>query len=810
MQNNSLETLKNMGRETGGNGMIIEKEGVLVVTLDKFFPTSNELSALFEEIVNTNPNTFLANKDNIYWLDKCLTPINTTYSELEERTVRVAEWLKTADDEILKQLYSSEHVGVSAQPMYTIAALLHDRFEEVENFMTKIVEEYNDPKEVWPLAVIHKLCTNETLCNKLLTLYTNKTFEYNRPHSEESDAATAVIAEILRQHGRYIPARVEYIPEDTKFGGKYTQEIIDEFINTFSVVHKAVLPIPYTHISKEDRLNVLVIEIDGKLYLKFSEYNIDQLAEHIDKLYVVKDARDNYKIVSSYFGNVRCFKNILKHGNIDKKFIISCAAYLNDDVLNEVDRMIYRELGEYMSAEDMKKMFEIEDNTPTNIYNKDALFLMCLEVFAKDDAVKDILIEIGNTHSIANNIELMFDFADYCLEHGIEFADIIDTTNSTIARVAYAHYLYSLGRFDEIFSAEDKEQLAIDMATNSQIHAIMYEDTDYNNNVIAATQKIYDSIRDAITLSTLGVKILNTVSDFDNRELIKYILNIKEYQKPFVEVIEPLKSLLGTYTCDLITPPWWEEFCALVIDDIKPDKLDRIKAALAHMAENPKLIDVGRVRENGTRLMKMLRKAVKAGVIVEKTDWWQMFNLMRGKNDSKLIYKITDSSLTKVGVSLWTSHWTSCMNVLKGEYRKGAISLMVDPEVVVIYATDGKSTVTIEGVEHDDMIARALIRPLRDENGDIQGILLDRIYADGERLKWRIEHVVRRECKRIGLKVYRNPYYFKEYSPSKVETMFCRVYAYTYGEYPYMDTINCEVEELSETVTLFSGEVYPL
>jgi hypothetical protein len=85
---------------------------------------------------------------------------------------------------------------------------------------------------------------------------------------------------------------------------------------------------------------------------------------------------------------------------------------------------------------------------------------------------------------------------------------------------------------------------------------------------------------------------------------------------------------------------------------------------------------------------------------------------------------VTGDPAYMLGMSTYTTGWTSCMAQPRGQYRRGVIAWLYLPGTRVA-AMLSKKTITHAGIERRVMVARALVHEMRDDAGSFY----DRIYG---------------------------------------------------------------------------------
>ena len=80
-----------------------------------------------------------------------------------------------------------------------------------------------------------------------------------------------------------------------------------------------------------------------------------------------------------------------------------------------------------------------------------------------------------------------------------------------------------------------------------------------------------------------------------------------------------------------------------------------------------------------------------------------------------------------LGMSTFTTGWTSCMSQPTGQYRKGVIGWLYQAGTRIAYLAHPGDTMTIFGVTRPRMRARCLVHTLRDANGTL---VYDRVYGN--------------------------------------------------------------------------------
>jgi len=364
-----------------------------------------------------------------------------------------------------------------------------------------------------------------------------------------------------------------------------------------------------------------------------------------------------------------------------------------------------------------------------NINNTDiaVLGLTGFECIDKATELLDLIIEAGDSHRAPAMIARLF--ADY------ESAD------------------YTAKELRKMF-----RELMVDRFFCCRIVDIGYNDTVYdnerNNIWVSIIENVMSSIEATVGLDTCYKFVDIALTQLENveRPLRKFIINMTTDTAPYVETNEMLKKFIGTYDVK-VAPEWWEEFAVDVLADTKEEYKDEVLDILNHMKDNPELIAAGRTRENGPRLMRALRKKVKDGIDINKTEWAKTFNKKRSKSDNNRTCVITDSPMTKLGMSSFCK-WTSCMDVLRGMMRHTVAGMLTNGDAIIVYITEPGKKVRICDVTHDNMMARAILRTVYNEKGEPIGVMLDRIYGDRESAKDQLKSFIPKKCEELGIDLY--------------------------------------------------------
>ena len=238
-----------------------------------------------------------------------------------------------------------------------------------------------------------------------------------------------------------------------------------------------------------------------------------------------------------------------------------------------------------------------------------------------------------------------------------------------------------------------------------------------------------------------------------HNSLIEYA--IKNNDK-FEEITITLpKPITGRYEIPITLPDCFDRIKRDIERVISNDeKRNHLLSIMNRIEQDPELFYLNRTsrKRNATKLSKVLIKAFEKYKPIKKFSWWEEFNLCRVSNISELKAVITNDPITKLGMSIFTSGWSSCMKYHE-LLRNDLDRLAQDPDTLIIYITDG-TMIEKFGIEHEMMIARAILRIVRLETNENRiGIFINTVYPDERLYRRHIEAVIRKICEENGFEI---------------------------------------------------------